>query len=237
MVRACLVFFILLTVSLGMWNLIAQTQETHVENVENGVVRGYISDITRQQSPIANVHVTLTRLEPDFETTTNAKGEFELTNLAPGRYVVTLSKDDYDRGIVQLVTVVNRGEQYVTLKMGPEAIENVPIPEKIRTPVPKNGGTVRGQIVDTSTAQNPIPDVRVVIASQDGEYEATTDANGEFERTGVPAGRYLISIYREGYGDREGKPVTVVNGGEHYIPLKMTQKFSFFQKLGKVFGF
>ena len=53
-----------------------------------------------------------------------------------------------------------------------------------------------------------------------------------------PAGRYLISIYREGYGDRLGKPVTVVNGGDHFVPLKMTKKdniVTFFQKFGFVF--
>ena len=103
----------------------------------------------------------------------------------------------------------------------------------------QDGGTVRGQIVDTTTAQNPIESVEVKIVAQGGEeFTATTDANGDYERSGVPAGRYLISIYREGYGDRLGKPVTVVNGGDHYVPLKMTKKdniVTFFQKFGFVF--
>ncbi|MDE0466657.1 MAG: carboxypeptidase-like regulatory domain-containing protein, partial [Candidatus Poribacteria bacterium] len=102
-----------------------------------------------------------------------------------------------------------------------------------------SGGTVRGQIVDTTTAQNPIDGVEVKIVAQGGEeFTATTDANGDYERSGVPAGRYLISIYREGYGDRLGKPVTVVNGGDHFVPLKMTKKdniITFFQKFGFVF--
>ena len=102
-----------------------------------------------------------------------------------------------------------------------------------------SGGTVRGNIVDTTTAQNPIEGVQVKIVATGGEeYEASTDANGEYEKSGVPAGRYLISIYREGYGDRLGKPVTVVNGGDHFVPLKMTKKdniVTFFQKFGFVF--
>ena len=105
--------------------------------------------------------------------------------------------------------------------------------------VATSGGTVRGDIVDTTTAQNPIPDVRVLIVNAAGaEFEATTDAGGTYERSGIPAGRYLISIYREGYGDRTGKPVTVVNGGDHFVPLKMTKKdniVTFFQKFGFVF--
>ena len=86
-------------------------------------------------------------------------------------------------------------------------------------------GTVRGQIVDTTEGQNPIEGVTVVIVAADGtEFTTTTDANGDFEKSGIPAGRYLISIYRKGYGDRVGKPVTVLNGGDHYVPLKMTKK-------------
>lgn len=97
----------------------------------------------------------------------------------------------------------------------------------------QQGGTVRGQIVDTTERQNPIEDVEVVIVAQDGtEFTTKTDANGDYEKSGIPAGRYLISIYKDGYGDRLGKPVTIVNGGDHYVPLKMTKKntiMDFFQ--------
>ena len=87
------------------------------------------------------------------------------------------------------------------------------------------GGTVEGKITDTSDRQNPIEGVQVKIVDVNGtEFTAKTDANGDYTRTDLPAGRYLISIYKDGYGDRLGKPVTVVNGGRHYVPLKMTQK-------------
>ena len=97
----------------------------------------------------------------------------------------------------------------------------------------QQGGTIRGQIVDTTEMQMPIEGVDVRIVSTGGEeYTATTDINGDYEKSGIPAGRYLISIYRDGYGDRLGKPVIVVNGGDHYVPLKMTKKdtvLDFFQ--------
>ena len=97
----------------------------------------------------------------------------------------------------------------------------------------QQGGTIRGQIVDTTEMQMPIEGVDIRIVSTGGEeYTATTDVNGDYEKSGIPAGRYLISIYKEGYGDRIGKPVTVVNGGDHYVPLKMTKKntiLDFFQ--------
>ena len=88
-----------------------------------------------------------------------------------------------------------------------------------------HGGTVRGRITDTTKMQNPIAGVRVVILAVDStEFTTTTDINGDYKHTDIPAGRYRISIYKEGYGDRLGKPVTVVDGGDHFVPLKMTQK-------------
>lgn len=97
----------------------------------------------------------------------------------------------------------------------------------------QQGGTVRGQIVDTTERQNPIEGVEVRIVGTSGEeYTTKTDANGDYEKSGILAGRYLISIYKDGYGDRLGKPVTIVNGGDHYVPLKMTKKntiMDFFQ--------
>ncbi len=97
----------------------------------------------------------------------------------------------------------------------------------------QQGGTIRGQIVDTTEMQVPIEGVDVRIVGTTGEqYTTTTDANGDFEKSGISAGRYLISIYRDGYGDRLGKPVSVINGGDHYVPLKMTKKdniITFFQ--------
>ena len=99
-----------------------------------------------------------------------------------------------------------------------------------------DGGIVRGQITDTSDTQSPIEGVEVKIVDVEGTvFIAISDAKGEYKRSDLPAGRYLISIYKEGYGDRLGKPVTVVNGGDHFVPLKMTQKSglaNFLQRLG-----
>ena len=88
------------------------------------------------------------------------------------------------------------------------------------------GGTVRGLITDLTPAQNPIEGVVVKIVAQDGgkEFITKTDADGNYKHAGLPAGRYLISISKDGYNERDGKPVTIVNGGDHFIPLKMSQK-------------
>ena len=88
-----------------------------------------------------------------------------------------------------------------------------------------DGGTLRGRITDTTEAQNPIEGVEIKIVAQDGtEFTTTTDANGDYKHTGLPAGRYLINISKEGVGERIGQPVVIVNGGDHFMPLKMSNK-------------
>ena len=96
-------------------------------------------------------------------------------------------------------------------------------------------GMIRGNIVDTTEAQLPIEGVRVVIVSSKGsEYEATTDSDGDYTLILTP-GRYLVCIYKTGYVDRTGKPVTVVAGGDHYVPLKMTKRAGLINRLEQEF--
>lgn len=99
-----------------------------------------------------------------------------------------------------------------------------------------NGGTARGRITDTTPAQNPIEGVTVKIVAQDGtDYTAKTNANGDYKYTGLPAGRYLINIYKAGYIKRSGKPVTIVDGGDHPVRLKMVKKSEASRKIDEVF--
>ncbi len=102
------------------------------------------------------------------------------------------------------------------------------------------GATIKGEIIDTSTEQKPIDGVSVkIVNSGDGtEYTITTDKDGFYEQTGLPAGRYTISVSKEGYGDRIGKSKVVAAGGEIFDRIKMREKdniISFFKKFGFVF--
>ena len=62
-----------------------------------------------------------------------------------------------------------------------------------------NGGTLRGTITDTTEALNPIEGVEVKVYDQNGvlDFTVKTDTNGEYKRSGIPAGRYLISIFKK----------------------------------------
>ena len=102
------------------------------------------------------------------------------------------------------------------------------------------GATIRGDIIDTSTDQNPIQDATVEITrNSDGQqFEAITNEEGAYEQIGIPPGRYTISVFKEGYGNRVGKSKVVAEGQEVYERIKMREKdtiVSFFKKFGFVF--
>ncbi len=102
------------------------------------------------------------------------------------------------------------------------------------------GATVKGEIIDTSANQNPIQDVtvKIVEAGSEQEYITTTDETGSFEQSGLPPGRYTVSVAKEGYGDRVGRSKVVAAGGEIFERIKMREKdniISFFMKFGFVF--
>ena len=101
------------------------------------------------------------------------------------------------------------------------------------------GATIRGDVIDTTTEQNPIADVTVkIVSSDETEYVVTTDKDGAYEKTGLPAGRYTVSVTKEGYGARYGKSKVVAAGGEIYDRIKMREKdniYTFFKKFGFVF--
>lgn len=90
---------------------------------------------------------------------------------------------------------------------------------------PTTGGTLRGQVTDTSAVQNPLEGVEVKIIGRSGkEWTAKTDVNGNYECSGIPTDRYLISAFKEGYQGPPRKPMTILNGGDYFVPLKMAEK-------------
>lgn len=86
--------------------------------------------------------------------------------------------------------------------------------------------TIKGDVIDTSPERRPIEGVtvKIVNTADEQEYVVTTDRNGYYEKTGLPAGRYTISVSKKGYGDRQAKSKVVPAGGEVFDIVKMAKK-------------
>ena len=63
-----------------------------------------------------------------------------------------------------------------------------------------------------------LSNVKVVIESADRiVFSDTSNADGEYECRGLSAGRYLISLHKEGYIEKKGIPLIVTNNGNHSL--------------------
>ncbi len=95
--------------------------------------------------------------------------------------------------------------------------------------------TIKGQVLEATPEQIPIPDVIVsIVGSEDPTYVVYTNDKGEYTRTGLPAGRYTISLSKDGYGDRVGQSIVVAAGGEFFQIYKMRKKDTILTFLKKI---
>ena len=101
------------------------------------------------------------------------------------------------------------------------------------------GATIKGQVIEATPEQRPIEGVtvKIVNAATVEEFTLTTDKDGLYEKKGVPAGRYIISVSKSGYGDRVGKSKVVAAGGEIFDRIKMRKQENIFTFLFDIYGF
>ena len=91
------------------------------------------------------------------------------------------------------------------------------------------GETIRGQALEYGKDQNPIKDLIVTIVGPDNkELTTKTDVNGGFKFESLPTGKYTLKYYQEGFESdgSSSKDVSVTNGGNHFIELKMVDWFN-----------
>ena len=87
-----------------------------------------------------------------------------------------------------------------------------------------NGGTLRGEVFDTTAEPNPIEGVTVNIVGIDKKVVTVkTDAKGQYKFDNLPAGRYVINIYKRGYHSKFVHDVTIINGGDDFVQIKMSK--------------
>ena len=210
-----------LYIILTLCSLALMLTPVFAQDTTTGAVKGTVTDAG---IPLEGVRVAVASTDGvKHETLTDSKGEFNIAGLAPGRYLMNFTKAGYERRADKPITVTAGGVQYVSRMMSkkaPMAIDMVDPAFKVA--IKTYPGVVRGRVRDSSPAHNPIEGVRVVIRSVRGlEFEAQTDGKGEFEMTGLPSARYVMSCYKQGYESYVDKRVTLAHGGDQYMLMTM----------------
>lgn len=144
-------------------------------------------------NPAAGVSVTATG--PVTSTATSAAdGTYSLTDLAPGVYSLTFHLDGYVDPAPVSVTVTAAGDTVTA------ATASLVAPS-----------TISGVVSNADPA--PVAGATVTI---DGPTYATTttDANGAYSFTTLPAGTYNLTVSAAGYVDSPSIPVTITNAGD-----------------------
>ncbi len=129
-------------------------------------------------------------------TTTDQFGRYQFLSLMPGGYTLTIDSPTY--------TGTRSGEVYPgqVTDLGPTACVG-------------GDGTVEGRICGGEGYW--LSDARVYITfANGGVAETTTDTNGDFTLTGVPAGTYTVQVRRGSF--EASFQVTVTAGGTTTLP-------------------
>ena len=81
-------------------------------------IKGKVIDITPEQNPIFGVKVlAVDAAGKEYTTRTNEKGEYEITELPPGRYTISYSKVGYGDRVRKNKLVLAGVEIYDRIKM------------------------------------------------------------------------------------------------------------------------
>jgi 5-hydroxyisourate hydrolase-like protein (transthyretin family) len=130
--------------------------------------------------------------EPGASTTTDAKGEFELVELDPGDYRLSLSRNGYLDTYYGDARASDYDGSTITLKTG-QTIEGI---HAKLTPFGVIGGTVRdseGEPAAGVTVQIYASRYRGRRREVETQEEVTTDDLGHYRIAKLPAGRYYVA--------------------------------------------
>ena len=139
------------------------------------------SDGGSTDSPFADIPVLIENGSQRYRTLTDSQGNFILSGLSPGAYIVSLelSKGLRAGSEKNSVNIADRGCAFVNFFV-------------------ETDGRLSGRVVDRS--QNPVPDAWLFLTSADrGKASgftstAYTNQEGVYELSRIPPGRYILQI-------------------------------------------
>ena len=235
MFRFSIIF--LLVVCMSMSVVIVYAQE---DVVGSATIKGEVIDTSPEQKPIEGITVTIvdSATRQEYTVKTDKDGAYEKKGLPPGRYMVSVSKAGYEDRVGKSKVIVAGGEIFDRIKMRKKGVAAPKNKVNAAQEDVVGGGTIKGQVIDISPQQKPIAGVTIKIVSMatEKEHTVTTDKDGAYEKKGLPAGRYMISISKPGYGDRVREKVVPARG-EIFDRIKMRKQENIFTFLWDIFGY
>ncbi len=233
MTRLSVILLVVICMCMSVSIVIAQEEDA----VGGVTIKGEVIDLSPEQKPIAGVTVTIVNSATGKEYTvkTDKDGAYEKKGLPAGRYMIGVSKPGYGERVGKPKVVAAGGEIFDRIKMRKKGFVAV---DAVQEDI-VGGATIKGEVIDFSPEQRPIAGVTVTIvnAATGKEHTVKTDKDGAYEKKGLPAGRYMISVSKPGYGDRVGRPRVVADGGEVFVRIKMRKQENIFTFLMDTFGF
>ena len=198
MVRFRLSFVLILCMVL--YGGTASLQEQNVS--KGGTVEGRIIDTTLLERPISSVRVVFVRADgTEFETESDAKGEYKQTCLPPGRYLVSIYKSGYEDRLEKPVSVIEGGRYYVPLTMNKS--ENIMSAfQNLLGIDSKRGGVIRFWVHSRAKPVVPINGVEIKVTSERLNSPIGTgisNADGQYRSDRLPPGGYMVTISKNNY--------------------------------------
>lgn len=139
-------------------------------------------------NPLAGATVELTGVATESQST-DASGRFGFNNLGAGSYFVKASAQGYSS--IALTTLVLKGSKADLGELKLTKLAEDPV-----TGNPVTTGTVRGLVTDRRTG---VPVAGAVVGIPALELSATTDGNGAYQISNVPAGDLSLIVSMSGY--------------------------------------
>lgn len=157
----------------------------------SGNVKGTVTDNSGNPMPGAACAVTTTDTKEVFTDTTDEEGLFLISGITPGTWPLSISKSGYQT--LSLTVTISSG-----------STTEVPADETIISPT-TGTGTVTGVVSDSCGGN--VEGAAVSI----GTTETTSDTEGSYTLTGVPAGSQTITAAKSGYENYSGTVEVIAN--------------------------
>ena len=101
-----------------LWCLWCITGAVFAQDTTTGTLRGSVYDNSTLQDEIEGVSVVVVDVASErYEAVTDANGEYKITGLSPGRYLMSFYKDGYEAHEGKRLEIFTGSNHYAPVKM------------------------------------------------------------------------------------------------------------------------